>query len=398
MNSQTTLFNAGPANWSAVLSLFVGVTSLVAAEFIPVSLLTPIASDFGITEGMAGQTVAVVGVFAVITSLLLSPLTKGINRRTILLTFSVLLVVSNLLVAFSPNYWVLLVGRGLLGVCVGGFWSMAAAVTLQLVPPNYVPRALSIIYAGVAGATIISLPVASYLGHLLGWRTVFLFETALGAAGLLWQFLALPSLPSGKENDFRSMFSLLRQDWVLLGILATIFSFGGYSVFFTYLRPYLELDLLLRPDTLSIVLGVFGIANCLGTFAAGLLFNRQFRSCMIVLQGILAVVGGLLYLIGGVLWASIMLVVLWGLIWGFMPVGWTSWITRTLADRAEMAGGLSVASIQFAIGGAAAIGGVIFDGSGIHGIFLTSAGFLVVAAVLIKISFSLYTKDTGRLA
>ncbi|WP_246198255.1 MFS transporter [Solidesulfovibrio aerotolerans] len=153
--------------------MFVGVTSLVAAEFIPISLLTPIARDLAITEGMAGQTVTVVGIFAVLTSLLLAPLTKGVNRRYILLTFSSMLLVSNLLVAVAPNYPMLMVGRGLLGICVGGFWSMSAAVTLQLVPINYVPRALSIIYAGVAGATIISLPVASYLGHLLGWRNVF---------------------------------------------------------------------------------------------------------------------------------------------------------------------------------------------------------------------------------
>ena len=86
-----------PANWSAVCSLFVGVTSLVAAEFIPISLLTPIAHDLGITEGMAGQTVTVVGIFAVLTSLLLAPLTRGINRRHVLLTFPPCW--------WSPTFW-----------------------------------------------------------------------------------------------------------------------------------------------------------------------------------------------------------------------------------------------------------------------------------------------------
>ncbi|WP_432734503.1 MFS transporter [Maridesulfovibrio sp. FT414] len=396
MTLQSTIFQERPANWSAVFSLFVGVTSLVAAEFIPISLLTPIAQDLSVTEGMAGQTVTVVGMFAVLTSLLLAPLTKGINRRYILLTFSALLVVSNVMVAAANNYSFLLIGRGLLGICVGGFWSMAAAVTLQLVPTNYVPRALSIIYAGVAAATVISLPVASYLGHLLGWRNVFLLEATLGAAGLVWQFIALPSLNADRANDFKNMFRLLRQDWVVLGILATIFSFGGYNVFFTYLRPYLELDLTLNPNSLSLVLGIFGLANCLGTFVAGILFERKFRSCMIVLQCILSVTAILLYQLQGRIWVEILLVIVWGFIWGFMPVGWTSWITRTLADRAEMAGGLSVASIQFSIGGAAAIGGIIYDGSGIEGIFLSAAGFLVFAAILVWLSFLFFFKDTGR--
>ena len=99
------------ANWSAVWSLSVGIASLVAAEFIPISLLTPMARDLGVTEGMAGQTVTVVGIFAVFTSLLLAPLTRGINRRQILLTFSSLLVVSNVLVGAAPSYAFQLFGR-----------------------------------------------------------------------------------------------------------------------------------------------------------------------------------------------------------------------------------------------------------------------------------------------
>lgn len=119
-------------HWLAVYSLFLGVTGLIAAEFIPVSLLTPIAQDLNITEGMAGQSVTIVGILAVIASLTLSPLTKSINRRTILLLLSMLLVVSNLLIALAPNYLFFLFGRAILGLCVGGFWSMASAVALQL--------------------------------------------------------------------------------------------------------------------------------------------------------------------------------------------------------------------------------------------------------------------------
>lgn len=219
------------AHWSAICSLFIGVTSLIAAEFIPVSLLTPIAQELNITEGMAGQSVTVVGVLAVLASLTLSPLTKTINRRYILLILSALLVISNILVALAPNYPVLLMGRGILGLCVGGFWSMASAVALQLAPKRDIPRALSIIYAGVSVATIISLPLASYLGSIIGWRSVFLLSALLSAIALVWQYFALPSLTAQTGNGFKNMFGLLQQNWVLIGIGATIFSYGGYHIF-----------------------------------------------------------------------------------------------------------------------------------------------------------------------
>lgn len=350
-------FQNEPARWAAVFSLFMGVTSLIAAEFIPISLLTPMARELTITEGMAGQTVTAVGIFAVITSLLLFPLTKGINRRYILLFFSLLLILSNILVAMAASYPVLLIGRGILGICVGGFWSMASAVTLQLVPTKDVPRALSIVYAGVSVATILSLPLASYLGQLIGWRNVFFLGAGMGVITFVWQFMTLPSLPAQSANSFRNMFALMRQNWVLAGIGATIFSYGGYHIFFTYLRPYLEHDLALSAETLSVVLLIFGIANCAGTFLAGAVLGKYFRQTMYAIPLALMVTAVLLF------WNShiscgVVLAVIWGFIFGFIPVGWSAWITRTLADKAEMAGGLSVAAIQFSVGFAAFMGGL----------------------------------------
>lgn len=395
---QAMQFQTDSPRWSAVFSLFMGVTSLIAAEFIPISLLTPIAHDLGVTEGMAGQTVTAVGVFAVLASLLLAPLTRTIDRRRVLLTFSGLLVLSNILVAVASTYPVLLVGRGILGVCVGGFWSMASAVTLQLVPSKDVPKALSIVYAGVSVATIISLPLASWLGHLLGWRQVFLLAAGLGGAALLWQWRALPALPAGQGSSFRNMFALCRQQWVMTGIGATVLSYGGYHVFFTYLRPFLEHDLGLASDTLAFTLLLFGVANCAGTFVAGALLGNAFRPTMYAIPLILTVTAGLLFLTSGSAFSAwgTGLAVAWGFIFGFIPVGWSTWIARTLADKAELAGGLSVAAIQFAIGLAAAVGGVTFDTRGIGGIFIIAAVLLVLAFVLTRVSFSQYATVTGR--
>ena len=396
MNAQAATFNTGTAHWGAVFSLFMGVTSLIAAEFIPVSLLTPVAQELAITEGMAGQSVTAVGVFAVITSLLLAPLTKNIDRRTILLAFSVMLVASNLIVAFAPNYPIMLIGRGILGICVGGFWSMASAVTLQLVPTKDIPRALSIVYSGVSVATIISLPLASYLGNLIGWRNVFHMAGLMGLAALIWQFITLPSMPAREGNDFRSMFNLLKSKWVLTGIIATICSYGGYHVFVTYLRPFLELDLHLQAATLSSVLLAFGVSNCVGTFVAGAFLGRQFRPTLLGIHLILAALAVTLFVSSGMVNLNLILAVAWGFMFGFIPVVWSTWITRTLADKAEIAGGLSVAAIQFSIGLAAGIGGLTFDTMGIGGIFITAAVIQLLAAILVKVSFGMFRMNKGR--
>lgn len=371
---QNGVFQTGNPRWSAVFSLFMGVMALIAAEFIPVSLLTPIARDLAVSEGMAGQTVTAVGVLAVLTSLLLAPLTGNTDRRRILLAFSAMLAASYMLIGIAPTYPIMLIGRAILGICVGGFWSLASAVTLQLVPTKDVPRALSIVYAGVSVATIIALPVASWIGHLIGWRNVFFLGALMAAFGFVWQYRALPSLPARTGSGFRDMSALLRRTWILAGIGGNILSFGGYHIFFTYLRPFLELDLALGANTLSVILLVFGVANVLGTFIAGALLGNHFRSTMILVHLAFTAAALALLLSQGHADIGIALAVFWGFAFGFTPVGWSTWIARTLSDKAELAGGLTVAATQFAIGLAAAVGGFTYDNLGINGIFLAGGG------------------------
>lgn len=213
----------------------------------------------------------------------------------------------------------------------------------------------------------------------------------------VWQYAAMPSLPARPGNGFQNMFALLRENWVLAGMGGIICSYGGYHVFFTYLRPFLEHDLALRPDTLSAVLLAFGVANCLGTFAAGFVLNRWFRRTLpAVFLAFVAV--AILFLIGGGVRLNLALALIWGFLFGFIPVGWSAWIARTLADKAEVAGGLSVAVTQFSMGLVAAVGGVTFDHVGITGNFAIAALFLIVAFILARASFSLYARATGRLA
>jgi MFS family permease len=128
--------NAGASEpaWAAVGVLALGVFSLVTAEFLPASLLTPIAADFRISEGVAGQTVSATAIFALLSSLIVTAVIRNLDRRTLMLGFTILLLISNLIAAFAFNFPMLLIGRVLLGLALGGFWAMSAALTMRLVP------------------------------------------------------------------------------------------------------------------------------------------------------------------------------------------------------------------------------------------------------------------------
>lgn len=190
-----------PAAWGAILSMALCVAVLIASEFMPVSLLVPIATDLGITEGQTGQAISISGVFAVFTSLFVSGLTRGFDRRLVLTSFSVVLIVSGVIVTLAPNYAVLMVGRALLGIAIGGFWSMSTAIVMRLVPAEAVPRGLAMINAGNAIAATISAPLGSLLGDYIGWRGAFFFVVPLALLALVWQWLSLPELPPSEAKS-----------------------------------------------------------------------------------------------------------------------------------------------------------------------------------------------------
>ncbi|GAB1128582.1 MAG: hypothetical protein WAqTSA_29130 [Shewanella algae] len=155
------------ACWSGVFAMSLCVFVLIASEFMPVSLLTPIASSLQITEGMAGQGIAISGILAVVTSLLIPVLAGKVNRKTLLLGLTGLMGISGLIIGLSDSYASYLLGRALIGVVIGGFWSMSAAIAMRLVPSEQVPKALAIFNGGNALAMILAALSALIWAHCL---------------------------------------------------------------------------------------------------------------------------------------------------------------------------------------------------------------------------------------
>lgn len=375
-----------PSRWTAVFSLTMGVFSLVMAEFLPASLLTPMADSLMISAGQAGQAVTVTAVVALLAGLLVTSVTQRLDRRHVLLAFSVLMIAANLIVAFAPHLAWLLVGRVLLGVALGGFWALSVATVMRLVSEHDVPRALSLLFAGVPIATISAAALGSYLGDMIGWRNVFLLTTALSVLTLVLQYFTLPRMAPGRPTPLGTLVSVIKRPGMAAGIVAILLVFCGHFAFFTYVRPFLEGISRMGINELSSTLLAFGVANFVGTLAAGYLLERSLRLTLLLMPLIMGVLGWLLATLGGFsMGTDIVMVALWGLAFGAVPVAWSTWITRVVPDEAESGGGLIVASIQLAIALGAAIGGVMFDISGVLGVCATAGTLLLAAAALVLV-------------
>ena len=372
-----------PAHWSGVFAMTLCVFALIASEFMPVSLLTPIAAELQVSEGLVGYGIAISGAFAVLTSLSISSLAGAINRKTLLLLLTGLMCVSGLIVALAPNYLVYMIGRALIGVVVGGFWSMSAAVAMRLVPANSVPRALAIFNGGNALATVVAAPLGSYLGGVIGWRGAFFCLVPVAIVALVWQWISLPAMKAGpRKANSGNAFRLLKSPLVLRGMLGVGAFFMGQFLLFTYLRPFLEGVTRVDVSTLSIILLVIGIAGFIGTTLIGTLLKIGMYRTLVLIPVLMSFIALALIAFGNSAAAAFVLLALWGLVATAAPVGWWSWLARSLPKDAEAGGGLMVAVIQLSIALGSTVGGMLFDGWGYRITFTASASVLLLAGLL----------------
>ena len=384
--------------WSAVWAMSLCAMVLVASEFMPVSLLTPLATDLTITEGYAGQSISISGLFALVTSLFLTSIIGHSNRRSVLLFFTILMGISGVIVANASNATILMIGRALLGICIGGFWSMSAATIMRLVPSILVPKALAILNGGNALSTMIAAPLGSFLGGIIGWRGAFFCIVPIAIIAFIWLYKSMPSLPArhtyGHRPKLSSVFKLLKQWKVTLGMLSTMLFFMGQFALFTYLRPFLETQAKVDFEMLSLILLVMGIGGLIGTFIIGDILKTRLYSLLIIIPFfMMLIVIGLIYFAHSIT-AIFILIALWGFLGTSAPVAWWTWLSKVLPHEAEAGGGLMVAIIQLAITLGAAFGGLLFDIDGFEITFVFSAIILAIATLMASITaFYTYKKQ-----
>lgn len=248
------------ATWFAVVSMAATSFALVSAEFLPAGLLTPMASDLGISEGTAGQVVTATASVGAVTALLSNVLIGRLNRKAVLVGLSALAVGSNILASLATDFWLLLLGRAGLGIALSGFWALSVAVVARLVGANATGRGMAIVTLGVSLATIAAPSMGALISDWLGWRIAMAMTAGLAALAMLLQFLSLPTLPASTSNSLADVFRLTRRGGVQLGMLAILLLMTGHFAGSVYVRPFLEQVTLLETRSIALALLGFGIA------------------------------------------------------------------------------------------------------------------------------------------
>lgn len=179
------------------------------------------------------------------------------------------------------------------------------------------------------------------------------------------------------------MFGLLKRPGVMAGMCAIFMAFAGQFAFFTYIRPVYMTLAGFDVDGLTLVLLSFGIASFVGTSLSSMLLKRSVKAALAVAPVVLAISAAVLVLWGESKIVASAVAVIWGFAFALVPVGWSTWITRSLSDQAEKAGSIQVAVIQLANTCGAAVGGVALDHLGLLSPLVLSGTLMLLTGVLV---------------
>jgi DHA1 family purine ribonucleoside efflux pump-like MFS transporter len=369
--------------WAAVVSLGLGIFAIIMSEFLPASLLPRIAIGLRVSEGAAGQAVSVTAFAAAASALLISVVVRRADRRRVMLALTLLAIVSNVAVALSPNLAVLLAARVLVGIALGGFWAMAAAMAAHLVHADHVGRALTVINSGVALATIVAVPVGAWLGDLWGWRGVFLLAAGVALVALIVQASVLPRVVPATGGALRALGSVLRSGVVLGGLLAVLLVFSGHFSGFTYIRVAVQGMSGMDAAGFALLLLVYGVANFAGTAVAGPLADRAPRVGVFLFPAVIGVGMIAMHITGSSLVGLFVSAALWGFGFGGVPTTVLSWGARVEPTRLEQIGGVIVTMCNLAIAIGAAIGGVLIDNVAANASLLVGGLAAIAGAIVL---------------
>jgi predicted MFS family arabinose efflux permease len=348
--------------WLAVLAVTLGIFSLMTSELLPVGLLTPVGSALDVSEGTAGLMVTVPGLVAAVSAPVVTVATGRIDRRIVLAVLIGLVGAANLASAFATSFAVVLAARFLIGISVGGFWSIAGGIALRLVPEKHVPRATAVIFGGVETASVLGVPTGTIIGDLSGWRTAFAVVGILGLTSLACMVFLMPKVPAEQTITFGDLAKVFKgHSGVRAGITITFLVITGHFLAYTFVRPVLQDDGI-DDNMIGALLLTFGVAGICGNFIAGALIAKRLRQTVLAISLVLTLAMVLLALVDTGTVTAGALLVLWGLGYGAVPVTFQTWILDAAPDATEAASSLYVSAFNLSIALGALFGGFAVDG------------------------------------
>ena len=360
------------------ISAFIFNTS----EFMPIGLLTDIASSFSISESKAGMLITVYSWIVMLLSLPLILLVSKIDFRKLFMGTIALFGICQIMSVLAPSYGVLMASRIGVACTHAIFWSIASPVAIRLVNEEHRSFALSMVVTGTSIATIAGLPLGRLVGQYMGWRVTFLIVGIIAFAVLVYMAFVFPKIASGEQFHVKDLPALLKNPVLICLYVQTILFVLGYYTVYSYIEPFMQQVAKLQNNVITIVLLIFGAMGLLGSYLFSKLYDRHRFAFIGTVMATLLVWLLLLLPASKSLATMVILCAFWGITAMAFNVTTQSEVIRSVDEKGSaVATAIYSGLFNLGIGGGSWIGGIVCDKGAISYIGFVGAIFAAVSVL-----------------
>ncbi|WP_230480781.1 MFS transporter [Sphingomonas sp. Leaf21] len=367
-----------------LLALAVGAFGIGVTEFAPMGMLPVIAADLHVSIPAAGLLVSAYAMGVLIGAPLMTLTTGRIDRRTLLIALMGIFTLGNALSAAAGGYWMLMAARVVTSFNHGAFFGVGSVVAASLVPPDKRAGAVAAMFTGLTVATIGGVPLATWVGEAIGWRTAFAGIAGVGAIAMLSLRLALPPLPAVEGGDMRAELRVLTRKPVLAALALTVVGASAMFTVFTYIVPILREETHASSGFVTAMLMLYGIGLTIGNTLGGRLADRSIER---TLFGSFAVLAAVLVVLAGVMqwpWPAAIAILIWGIASFAIVPPLQMRVMDAASDAPNLASAMNIGAFNLGNAfGAALGGGVIGAGLGLPVVSLAGAAMAAAALVML---------------
>lgn len=382
--------------WLAVAALGISAFSIVTSELAPVGMLSTLASDLNQTESGAGLVVTAYGWVGALAALLSGVIPARFSRKALLVGLMLILALSCMVATLSHSMTAFMGARMAGALAHGAFWALIGVVAAQIVPAEKLGLATSVIFGGVSAASVLGVPLSSFIANMAGWRSAFAVISLLSLVTASALFWTLPTLAAPQPPGLRAYCGIFKNPVILSLYGATACIISAHFAAFTYVEPLLTKAQGVPTASISGLLLTSGLSGLVGNIIAGKLIDRHVKGLILIS---LLLSTGALGIFGTKsiaplpVWLSGMLLAIWGAGIAIVFVGLQTWLLRSAGDAAQPASAIYVAIFNAAIGTGAFAGGQALAVLGFQGIALLAAGVIGCSIMLVAV-----LKSPGRVA
>lgn len=367
-----------------LLALAAGAFGIGVTEFAPMGLLNIMAADLGVSIPAAGLLVSAYAFGVVLGAPLMTLTTGRVPRRTLLVGLMAIFTLGNLLSAVSTGYEMLLVSRIITSLNHGAFFGVGSVVAAGLVPANRRAGAVAAMFTGLTIATVVGVPLATWVGEQIGWRAVFWAVAGLGLVAMAALRLTLPKVPADGSGDVVAELRVLGRKPVLAALALTVLGSSAMFTVFTYIAPILEQETGASVGFVTAMLVIYGLGLTVGNWVGGRFADRSVDRTLIVTLALLSLL--LVAFAVAMPWAgpSAVLIFLWGVASFALVPPLQMRVMAAAADAPNLASAMNIGAFNLGnalgamLGGAVIGAGLGFPAVALAGAATAAGGLLLV--------------------